>query len=134
MSAGGDSGEGSTPARGPRPYEWHLMQALMPRHFGPFDPAMFSRNAEQILENATADQKARAKLSADLEAEAFRRSLEQARIEVGTIGGPNIKKIIGSPYVHDMTHMLANANTQKNTQAAKRGSAAPPASPTETPS
>jgi len=49
MSAGGDSGEGSTPARGPRPYEWHLMQALMPRHFGPFDPAMFSRNAEQIL-------------------------------------------------------------------------------------
>ena len=50
MSAGGDSGEGSTPARGPRPYEWHLMQALMPRHFGPFDPAMFSRNAEQIRE------------------------------------------------------------------------------------
>ena len=134
MSAGGDSGEGSTPARGPRPYEWHLMQALMPRHFGPFDPAMFSRNAEQILENATADQKARAKLSADLEAEAFRRSLEQARIEVGPIGGPNIKNILGSPYVHDMTHMLANANTQKNTQAAKRGSAAPPASPTETPS
>ena len=81
-----------------------------------------------------ADQKARAKLSADLEAEAFRRSLEQARIEVGPIGGPNITKIIGSPYVHDMTHMLANANTQKNTQAAKRGSAAPPASPTETPS
>jgi hypothetical protein len=45
MSAGGDSGEGSTPARGPRPYEWHLMQAMMPRHFEPFDPAMFSRNA-----------------------------------------------------------------------------------------
>ena len=39
MSAGGDSGEGSTPARGPRPYEWHLMQALMPRLFGPFAPA-----------------------------------------------------------------------------------------------
>ena len=90
------------------------MQALMPRHFGPFDPAMFSRNAEQILENATADQKARAKLSADLEAEAFRRSLEQARIEVGTIGGPNIKKIIGSPSVHDMTYARKCKHAEKH--------------------
>ena len=100
---------------------------------GPFIQ-LCSVGTQSRLENATADQKAKAKLSADLEAEAFRRSLEQARIEVGPIGGPNIKNIIGSPYVHDMTHMLANANTQKNTQAAKRGSAAPPASPTETPS
>ena len=88
MSSGGDSGEGSTPARGPRPYEWHLCQVLMPRQFGPFDTAIYSQKAKQIIETASEEQKAAAKRTADMEAAAHRRALEQASIQVGPIGGP----------------------------------------------
>lgn len=88
MSAGGDSGEaGSTPTSVPRPYEWHLFQAVMNRPFGPFDPAtQYSLTSQQILDTASPEQKAAAQRTADLEAAAYKQALEQASQEVGPDG------------------------------------------------
>lgn len=85
----------------------------MPRQYGPFNPAIYSENAERIIESATEDKKSAAQRAADQKAAAYMRAREKASQEVSPDGGPhgkfNIYVFTASMLV--VAHMHAIANT-----------------------